>query len=263
MPDKGSLYHFLPTEVAPPPQVWSCIEDSLNETKSKILLCKLSDWEQTPPTQVWSKIDTYLTQAPAYFEFTVAEEMRRREINPPIKVWNNIQKALDGFVIKTISPAKRVARSLWFAAAAAASIGVIFLVTPLLKGRKDARVMSSNITAIVDTVLTDTNMVTKAGKNSTDVIITFPEATTAFIKAVGPNGNTVKVSPKLSQLVEFLHDLNGENTSDNKKPESAKEQMWKQKLAQWEAVISPLAGSAATINFADPIELIRFLEKNH
>lgn len=262
MPDKGSLYQFLPNEIIPPPEVWSRIEHSLNETAEQALLSQLTDWEQTPPPQAWHNIAASLNEAETVSEFTRAEEIQSQEVNPPQDVWKNIQQALERSANIKLSPAKKVARSIWFAAAAAACIGIIFSIVPLLKDRKEGKPFASNITAIVNPVLADTDALNTKTNLTIDPAVHFPEATTAFIKAVGPNGNMVQVSPKLKPLVEFLDDINGAEPIDNEKPTSANELMWKQKLEKWDAMINTSAANAATINFADPIELIRFLEKN-
>ena len=260
MPDKGSLYHFLPTEITPPPEVWSRLEHSLNETTEQASLNQLADWEKAPPKQVWSNIAASLNEAETVSEFTRAKEIRSHEVNPPQEVWKNIQQALERSESIKISPAKKVARSIWFAAAAAACIGIIFFITPLIKGRKEAKAVASNITAIVDPALADRSSGNTKTSLTIDPTIKFPEATTSFIKVVGPNGNMVQVSPKLKPLVEFLNDIKGGELIDNKKPASAKELIWKHKLATWDAMINTSAANAATINFADPIDLIRFLE---
>ena len=97
--------------------------------------------------------------------------------------------------------------------------------------------------------LQDPKIISVLSKNP----LLYPAESNGYVEAIGLNGNRVKISAKLSPIVEFLDDkVVSNSTGENS--------IWKQKLNNWKAMVNSPSANTALINFADPIDLIRFLQ---
>ncbi len=264
MPDKGPLYHFLPDQVNPPQALWNQLAKALDETEMAGSLSQLNSVEQLPPAEVWSNLEQRLDAAERVAAFSAGPELAAQEVEPPLSVWQNIRQELDRSEVIQIPPAKSNTRRILQVVAAAACIGGIIMFTSFFIKNNQAKTIAGNMPARIWPVMVgaDSQGIThalwknpKKPDNPDKNQVAFPPSTVNFIHAVGLNGNTVKVSPKLGPMIEFFS-----NRVDQAQLAPQKK-IWLQRLSDWKSALNSPATSAASVNFADPIDLIRFLQK--
>ena len=234
MQDKGSLYRFVPDEVLPPQQVWNRIASTLDKNEMP--------GSETIP------------------QFSAAPALAGMEVEPPASVWQNIQQELDRSIVVPISPYNKT-RRIWVAAVAAACVAAV-IFTSIYTTNNNATLTAASMPAIMRPVMVDSDsqghvtgqlqdpkIISVLSKNP----LLYPAESNGYVEAIGLNGNRVKISAKLSPIVEFLDDkVVSNSTGENS--------IWKQKLNNWKAMVNSPSANTALINFADPIDLIRFLQ---
>ena len=266
MPEKGPLYDFVPQEIMPPAEVWGRIAVAVNEAELVTTFSQLALQEAEPPLKVWEQISKSLDNTNEAPVFAAANSL---EAAPPAAIWQQIEAALDGAKVLPMAPPQRKYRNLWLAAAAV-FIGAIILVSSLYISSNEIRMMADNLPARMKSAIKSADSQVRAGQAIKEpVLASNLPANTAeanntdnhFIEAKSLNGNTVKVSAKLAPMLELLSKENIVTAKSKPALPAAEAGPWKQKLKRWTAAINSPGANPAAINFADPIDLIRFLQK--
>jgi len=233
MPDKGSLYRFVPDEVLPPQQVWNNIAIALAGVE---------------------------IQKAAVNQFSAGPALAAMEVNPPALVWENIKQELDKQLAPAIIPVRKTSRRLWPMAVAAAGVVGIILAIAIFVNKNEAKKIATNIASVITPgrIAADSQGFFTRPNKSPDSL---PAQINSYTQARSLNGNTVKVSAKLLPMIEFFDDAAASNAVNDPVNTSKGTNTWKQKLIKWKAMVNNQAANTALINFADPIDLILFLQK--
>jgi len=85
-----------------------------------------------------------------------------------------------------------------------------------------------------------------------------------YLMAIGPNGNSVRVSGKLQNMIEFFDDkdLNEPENEEYLDQVMKESNVWKQRLKTWMSAVNGPDAAPPVMNFTNPIDLLRFLDKN-
>ncbi len=84
-----------------------------------------------------------------------------------------------------------------------------------------------------------------------------------FIAVIGPNGNSVNVSAKLGNMIEFFQEDSIANQHEEYLDKVIRESnVWRQKFLDWRKKVDAADAKPSQMNFLDPIDLIHFLQKN-
>ncbi|MEO7311022.1 MAG: hypothetical protein ABIX01_11540 [Chitinophagaceae bacterium] len=238
MPDKGSLYQFLPDQVPPPPGIWSRISLHLDKSGDNSALVELSATDSTNP----SGADT----------FSAGPLLAEMEVAPPAFIWQEIKNRLDKPKSLEAVPVIGKSRSLWIRAFAAAVIsGVVVMVGITLK-RNNAHALGANMPVVGWSAGSHTDSQITGGILKSSMAAEENDALTSYVITMGINGDSVPIRASLLPLIELL------NASKNRQgPQWPLKKMWNQKLLRWLTL-----PASSRVNFADPVELLYFLQEN-
>lgn len=182
------------------------------------------------------------------------------EAEPPEEIWDNINAELDDNTQqKILKPGlRRRSKFIFYGLTAAASLIIIFLSSVLFnKSRENQQVKS----AASVTELQQDNLVSKKIKDSNNKIlediiksakdknsiVQLYENTSSNVKKyiiiAGPEGQPVKISPKVATLIE---------SADNEYPPKP---VWNKKIDKWKQIMLSSTLSPFTTNLLDIVQL--------
>ena len=181
------------------------------------------------------------------------EKLYKYEADPPAEIWNNINNELQDNinlqqVISTPVNRKR-SKLIFYTLTAAASLIIIFLISLFYnKNRENQQILSStelqskdsiklNNTALEDIIkASKENNVT--AKNKANVL----SKVRKYITIAGPEGQPVKISPKVATLIE---------SADDAYPPKA---VWSKKIEKWKQIMLTSTLSPTSTNLLDIVQ---------
>lgn len=259
---------YVAMEIEPPAFVWEKIENSLDEEHAKI-----RSIGEKPKSSKWMVIGLAIAACITAVVFLTVDKFESQ----PAKQ-NNIQVALKD---KKDNRKQNITSSKTNGEIQAKQPVVVNKDTfqNFAKGKipdfndteadERALTLEKYKLAPVDNINTTNNMVaSKIGKlkdANGKVIYRIGDYVTSngYLAAIGPNGNSVMVSTKLANMIEFFREdstkINNEEYLDKVMRES---NIWRQKLINWRKKVNTADANPSQMNFIDPIDLINFLKEN-
>ena len=179
------------------------------------------------------------------------------ETPPPEEIWDNIREELNKEkVIKM--PHYRKNKFLFYSTTAAASIVIIFLGSLFLKKNKEsistaispiAKVDRSTAEKLKDSMNLNRQILKSIINNPAekDEIISDDSdqstATKRYLTISGPEGQPVKISPKVATLII---------SADNENPPKP---VWSKKISKWQKIMLSTTDSPTSANFIALVQL--------
>lgn len=112
-------------------------------------------------------------------------------------------------------------------------------------------------------VANNTNKLKDLNGNIIDRISDYTTGGGGFIAAIGPNGNSVRVSTKLANMIEFFQEDSTHISTEEYLDKVMREtNVWRKKLLDWKSKVNEADTNPSNMNFLDPIDLLRFLKEN-
>ncbi len=183
------------------------------------------------------------------------QKLYNYESKPPAEIWNNITIELDGTDKKILQISKYRKRSkfIFYGLTAAAALLIIFFISIVFNktGRlkengsenitsqkiKDSLILNNKILeAIINSSKDTANLVALNYENSLPKV-------KKYITIAGPEGQPVKISPKVATLIE---------SADNEFPPKA---VWKKKIEKWKQIMLSSTLSPTSTNLLDIVQI--------
>ena len=186
------------------------------------------------------------------------EKLYNYEPEPPAGMWNNINAALDDKQkILQIPTYRRRSKLIFYSLTAAASLIIIFISSIFfsrtgenLKSKqdtlglenissqkiKDSLILNNKILEAIIKASKDTNLLASNYVNPSLKI-------KKYLTIAGPEGQPVKISPKVATLIE---------SADNEFPPKA---VWKKKIDKWKRIMLSSTLSPTSTNLLNIVEV--------
>jgi hypothetical protein len=180
------------------------------------------------------------------------------EADPPQKIWDNINAALNGNEAKVVSITVLSKRSkfIFYSITAAASLVIIFLTTVLFNKSDHSKMglISMNQSKAIlskkvqDSINLNNKILKEIIKSSKDKNLLAQNYESSLLKEkkyltiTGPGGQPVKISPKVATLIE---------SADNESPPKP---VWNKKIDKWKQIMLSTLSPTST-NLLDVVEL--------
>ncbi len=195
------------------------------------------------------------------------EKLFNYEPEPPVEIWQNINAELDSNSQKILSipGLRKKSKFIFYGLTAAASLIIIFISSVLFnKQEKNQQVKPS----VSITELHPDNVVSKKVKDSNnkileDIIKSSKDKNLIvqryenpllnvkkYIIIAGPEGQPVKISPKVATLIE---------SADNEYPPKP---VWNKKIDKWKQIMLSSTLSPFTTNLLDIVQLSSSINAN-
>lgn len=183
------------------------------------------------------------------------EKLYNYEAEPPSNVWENISAELNHADPKIISLRKK-SRFIFYGVTAAASLVIIFLSSIFfnkssIHKNSPAVNQSQNITAkeIQDSISLNNKILEEIINSAKDKNTIAQNYESAMLKGkryltiAGPEGQPVKISPKVATLIE---------SADNEFPPKP---VWNKKIEKWKQIMLSTTLSPTSTNLLDVAQL--------
>ncbi len=181
------------------------------------------------------------------------------EAKPPAEIWDNITTELDSKERKVlpITSYRKRSKFIFYGLTAAASLLIIFISSIFFNKTgenseskqtasglenitsqkiKDSLILNNKILEAIIKSSKDTNLLASNYNNSS-------AKTKKYLTIAGPEGQPVKISPKVATLIE---------SADNEYPPKA---VWKKKIDKWKQVMLSSTLSPTSTNLLDITQL--------
>ena len=183
------------------------------------------------------------------------QKLYNYESKPPAEIWNNITTELDGPEKKVLQISKYRKRSkfIFYGLTAAAALLIIFFSSVIFN--KTNRLKENgleNITSqkIKDSLILNNKIleaIIKSSKDTSNLVALNYENSLSkvkkYITIAGPEGQPVKISPKVATLIE---------SADNEFPPKA---VWKKKIEKWKQIMLSSTLSPTSTNLLDIVQI--------
>lgn len=195
------------------------------------------------------------------------ERLYNYKAEPPAEIWDNINAELDSHSQKVLSipGLRKRSKFIFYGLTAAASLIIIFLSSVLFNKQEKNQQVKPSASA---TELHQDNVVSKKVKDSNnkileDIIKSSKDKNLIvkryenpllnvkkYIIIAGPEGQPVKISPKVATLIE---------SADNEYPPKP---VWNKKIDKWKQIMLSSTLSPFTTNLLDIVQLSSSINAN-
>ena len=194
------------------------------------------------------------------------EKLYNYEANPPGEIWQKINAELNeskGKVVSIKGPRKR-SKFIFYGITAAASLVVIFLISVIFnksgKNPNSATVstQSQNLLSkqIQDSIALNNKIledIINSAKDKNIMAMNYENSLARgkkYLTIAGPEGQPVKISPKVATLIE---------SADNEYPPKP---VWNKKIEKWKQIMLSSTLSPTSTNLLDIVQLSSSNDKN-
>jgi len=198
------------------------------------------------------------------------EKLYNYDAEPPPEIWDNINAELDGSVDKVfLMPGLRKrSKFIFYGLTAAASLIIIFLSSVLFNksGENQQIKPEASITElhpdnlvskkIQDSITLNNKIlkdIIKSSKDKNLLVQNYENSSTKvkkYITIAGPEGQPVKISPKMATLIESV---------DNEYPPKP---VWNKKIDKWKQIMLSTILSPTSTNLLDIAQLSSTIDNN-
>ncbi len=193
------------------------------------------------------------------------EKLYNYEANPPGEIWQKINAELDKDAeVVLMSPLKKRSKFIFYGITVAASLVVIFLVSILfnnpnkIKNAASVSTQSQNLSSqqIRDSIALNNKIledIINSSKDKNLLALNYENSLAdgkKYLTVAGPEGQPVKISPKVATLIE---------SADNEYPPKP---VWNKKIEKWKQIMLSSTLSPTSTNLLDIIQLSSINDKN-
>lgn len=195
------------------------------------------------------------------------ERLYNYKAEPPAEIWDNINAELDSHSQKVLSipGLRKRSKFIFYGLTAAASLIIIFLSSVLFNKQEKNQQVKPSASA---TELHRDNVVSKKVKDSNNKILeeiiksskdknllvqqyeNISSKVKKYITIAGPEGQPVKISPKVATLIV---------SADNEYPPKP---VWNKKIDKWKQIMLSSTLSPFTTNLLDIVQLSSSINAN-
>lgn len=184
------------------------------------------------------------------------------EAEPPAEMWQSIQSELDVNIgkVHSIKSFPKKPKIIFYAVTAAASLLIIFLTSIYFKNGKNTDTFSASNDNVSkktkdsrisnNKILEDIIKSSKDKNNTANVYESASSKIKKYITIAGPEGQPVKISPKVATLIE---------SADNEYPPKP---VWNKKIDKWKQIMLSTTLSPTSTNLLDIAQLSSSLDNN-
>jgi hypothetical protein len=278
-------------EVAPPDAAFTNIFDALDKEQNNSIE-KIYNYSETPPSNAWENITAELDKEQAEKAIVIPIQGKRNNIRPIYKfavaaaviaiavvavLMNNKMTSVENNNTAGITPNVNTEKSNTITTTGVApSLPAIeknetkqpqnitqntYKPVNIATTPNDGQYIKGNEVAEMATSPANTNEKLQNSNGQTPMDIGMMNSPNTYISITGPDGQSVKVSSKFSNLIEYLK---GNNTDSLENidviiNESAK---WRATFAAWRDKMNHSGATPSLTNFMDIVELSNVLENN-
>jgi hypothetical protein len=183
------------------------------------------------------------------------DKLYNYEAKPPAEIWDNIITGLDETENKVlqIPVYRKKSKFIFYSVTIAASLLIIFFSSIIFNKTKNSNQNGlENITSqkIKDSLILNNKIleaIIKSSKDTSNVLaLNYANSSSKvkkYLTIAGPEGQPVKISPKVATLIE---------SADNEFPPKA---VWKKKIEKWKQIMLSSTLSPTSTNLLDIVQI--------
>ena len=195
------------------------------------------------------------------------EKLFNYEPEPPAEIWQNINAELDSHSQKILSipGLRKKSKFIFYGLTAAASLIIIFISSVLFNKQEKNQLVKPSVSItelhldnVVSKKVKDSNNkiledIIKSSKDKNLIVQRYEDPllnVKKYIVIAGPEGQPVKISPKVATLIE---------SADNEYPPKP---VWNKKIDKWKQIMLSSTLSPFTTNLLDIVQLSSSINTN-